>query len=138
MGRYAPDRVACDRSGGVLQDGMNIERIQPGPLMSAAVVHGNTVYLAGLIASDTDADTKGQTEQILARIDELLAAAGTDKSQLLRANIWLTDITEWSKMNEAWTAWVTPGATPARATVEARLAAPKATVEIMVEAARPA
>ncbi len=106
--------------------------------MSAAVVHGNTVYLAGLIASDVDADTKGQTEQILARIDELLAAAGTDKSQLLRANIWLTDITEWSKMNEAWTAWVTPGATPARATVEARLAAPKATVEIMVEAARPA
>ena len=138
MGRYASDRVACDRSGGVLQDGMTIERIQPGPLMSAAVVHGNTVYLAGLIASDTDADTKGQTEQILARIDELLAAAGTDKSQLLRANIWLTDIGEWSKMNEAWTAWVTPGATPARATVEARLAAPKATVEIMVEAARPA
>lgn len=122
---------------GVLQRGMTIERINPGPLMSSAVVHGNTVYLAGLIAADTSVGTKEQTEQILAKIDELLAAAGTDKSQLLKANIWLTDIGEWSLMNEAWTAWVIPGSTPARATVEARLAAPKATVEIMVEAGRP-
>ncbi|MEZ5236718.1 MAG: RidA family protein [Acidimicrobiales bacterium] len=118
---------------------MSIERIEPGPLMSQAVVHrgGGTVHLAGLIAGDTSADTKGQTEQILARIDALLAAAGTDKTQLLRANIWLVDIGEWSMMNEAWTAWVAPGSTPARATVEARLAAPKARVEIMVDAALP-
>ena len=115
---------------------MTIERIEPGPLMSAAVVHGDTVYLAGIIVGDLNADTKGQTEQILARIDELLAAARTNRSRLLRANIWLTDITEWAQMNEAWTAWVEPGSTPARATVEARLAAPKARVEIMVEAAR--
>ena len=115
---------------------MTIERINPGPIMSSAVVHGNTVYLAGLIAADLDADTKGQTEQILAKIDELLAAAGSDKSRLLKANIWLTDIGDWARMNEAWTAWIVPGATPARATVEARLAAPKARVEIMVEAAK--
>ena len=120
----------------MLQGAMTIERIQPGPLMSAAVVHGSTVYLAGLIAADLNANTKGQTEQILAKVDELLAAAGTDKSRVLKANIWLTDISEWSQMNEAWTAWVLPDATPARATVEARLAAPKASVEIMIEAAR--
>lgn len=115
---------------------MTIERIQPGPIMSAAVVHGDTVYLAGLIAADLDVGTKAQTEQILAKIDELLAAAGSDKSKLVKANIWLTDIGEWSLMNEAWSAWIVPGATPARATVEARLAAAKARVEIMVEAAR--
>ena len=115
---------------------MTIERINPGPLMSQAVVHGDTIHLAGLVAADLDADTKGQTEQILAKVDELLAAAGSDKSKILKANIWLTDIGEWSKMNEAWTAWVDPTATPARATVEARLAAPKATVEIMIDAAR--
>lgn len=114
---------------------MTIERINPGPIMSQAVVHNGTVYLAGLIAADTTADTKGQTEQILAKVDELLAQAGSDKSKILRANIWLTDIGEWALMNEAWTGWVVPGATPARATVEARLAAPRATVEIMIEAA---
>lgn len=107
--------------------------------MSQAVIHrgGGTVHLAGLIAKDLNADTKGQTEQILARIDELLAAAGTDKTRLLRANIWLVDIGEWSMMNEAWSPWVAPGCTPARATVEARLAAPKARVEIMVDVALP-
>ncbi len=115
---------------------MTIERINPGPIMSSAVVHDGTVYLAGLIAADTEAGTKGQTEQILAQIDELLAAAGSDKSKLLKANIWLVDIGDWAEMNEAWKAWIVPGSTPARATVEARLAAPKARVEIMVEAAR--
>ena len=115
---------------------MTIECINPGPIMSSAVVHGSTVYLAGLIAADTTVGTKGQTEQILAQIDELLAAAGSDKSKLLKANIWLVDIGDWAEMNEAWKAWIVPGATPARATVEARLAAPAARVEIMVEAAR--
>lgn len=115
----------------------SIRRIEPGPLMSAAVLHNGTAYLAGIIAGDVEADTKGQTEQILVRIDELLTAAGTDKSRILRANIWLTDIGTWSQMNEAWTAWVVPGATPARATVEAALARKGASVEIMVEAALP-
>jgi enamine deaminase RidA (YjgF/YER057c/UK114 family) len=114
---------------------MTIERINPGPLMSQAVVHGGTVHLAGLVAADFEADTKGQTEQILDKVDELLALAGSDKSKVLKANIWLTDIGEWSQMNEAWTAWVVPGSTPARATVEAKLAAAKARVEIMIDAA---
>jgi enamine deaminase RidA (YjgF/YER057c/UK114 family) len=103
--------------------------------MSGAVVHGNTVYLAGLTADDKSQDVKGQTRQILAKIDGLLAEAGSDKSKILSANIWLTDIGTWSQMNEVWDAWVAPGHTPARATVEAKLAAPGLTVEIMVQAA---
>jgi enamine deaminase RidA (YjgF/YER057c/UK114 family) len=115
---------------------MSVQRLQPGPRMSQAVVHGNTVYLAGITADDASRDVKGQTAQILAKIDKLLAEAGTDKSMLLSANIWLTDIGTWSQMNEVWDAWVSPGSTPARATVEAKLARPGLTVEIMVQAAR--
>ncbi|MBL8386009.1 MAG: RidA family protein [Burkholderiales bacterium] len=115
---------------------MSIQRINAGPRMSSAVVHGNTVYLAGLTADDRTLDVKGQTRQILAKIDKFLAEAGTDKSKLLSANIWLTDISTWSQMNEVWDAWVAPGNTPARATVEAKLAAPGLSVEIMVQAAR--
>ena len=114
---------------------MTIRRIQPGPRMSGAVVHGHTVYLAGLTADDATQDVKGQTRQILAKIDKLLAEAGSDKSKILSANIWLTDIGTWSQMNEVWDAWVSPGNTPARATVEARLAVPGLSVEIMVQAA---
>ena len=115
---------------------MSIERINCGTRMSSAVVHGNTVYLAGLTADDRTQDVKGQTKQILDKIDKFLAQAGTDKSKLLSANIWLTDINTWSQMNEVWDAWVAPGNTPARATVEARLAAPGLTIEIMVQAAK--
>jgi enamine deaminase RidA (YjgF/YER057c/UK114 family) len=104
--------------------------------MSSAVVHGNIVYLAGLTADDRTLDVKGQTKQILDKIDKFLAEAGTDKTKLLSANIWLTDINTWSQMNEVWDAWVAPGCTPARATVEARLAAAGLTVEIMVQAAK--
>ncbi|MBL8705447.1 MAG: RidA family protein [Rhodospirillales bacterium] len=115
---------------------MSIKRHNTGPRMSQAVEHGNTVYLAGLTADDKTQDVKGQTKQILAKIDALLKAAGTDKSKLLSANIWLTDIATWSQMNEVWDAWVSPGNTPARATVEAKLAAPGLNVEIMVQAAK--
>lgn len=115
---------------------MTVQRIDPGPRMSQAVVNGNTVYLAGLVADDTSQDVKGQTKQILAKIDKLLARAGTDKSKLLSANIWLTDISTWSQMNEVWDGWVSPGNTPARATVEAKLAGPAYKVEIMVQAAK--
>ena len=115
---------------------MSIQRINSGPRMSSAVVHGNTVYLAGLTADDRTLDVKGQTKQILDKIDKFLAEAGTDKSKLLSANIWLTDIKTWSQMNEVWDAWVSPGNTPARATVEAALAAPGLSVEIMVQAAK--
>lgn len=115
---------------------MTIERIEPGKFLSQAVVNGDLVYLAGLVAGDLDADTKGQTEQILARVDELLARAGSDKSRILKANIWLVDMGEFKEMNEAWLAWVDPANPPARATVESKLAAPKARVEIMIDAAR--
>jgi enamine deaminase RidA (YjgF/YER057c/UK114 family) len=114
---------------------MSVKRINAGARMSSAVVHGNTVYLAGITADDAKADVKGQTKQILDKIDKFLAEAGTDKSKVLSANIWLTDIGTWSQMNEVWDAWVSPGNTPARATVEAKLANPALKVEIMVQAA---
>ena len=114
---------------------MAIKRVNAGPRMSSAVVHGNTVYLAGLTADDTKADVKGQTKQILDKIDKFLKEAGTDKSKILSANIWLTDITTWSQMNEVWDAWVAPGNTPARATVQSALARPTNLVEIMLVAA---
>ena len=114
---------------------MSIRRIEPGPRMSKAVVYNGVVYLAGLTADDTSQDVKGQTKQILDKIDKFLKDAGTDKSKILSANIWLTDIGTWSQMNEVWDAWVSPGNTPARATVEAKLANPALKVEIMVQAA---
>jgi enamine deaminase RidA (YjgF/YER057c/UK114 family) len=119
---------------------MTIERINAGPRMSQAVIHsdnaGSTVYLAGQVADDPSADVAGQTRQILAKIDGLLEKAGTDKSKLLSANIWLSDISTFNQMNEVWDAWVSPGQPPARATVEARLAGPQYKVEIMAVAAR--
>lgn len=115
---------------------MGITRIQAGPRMSMAVVHGNTVHLAGVVATNTKADAKGQTKQITAQIDKLLKAAGSNKSKMLSANIWLSDIRYFADMNSVWDAWVVPGKTPARATVEAKLAGPQYLVEIMVTAAR--
>ena len=114
---------------------MAIQRFENGPRMSRVVVHNGTVYLAGLTADDTKADVKGQTQQILDKIDHFLKEAGTDKSKLLSANIWLTDIGTWGQMNEVWDKWVAPGNAPARATVEAKLANPALKVEIMVQAA---
>lgn len=114
---------------------MSIKRLKAGPRMSQAVVHGSTVYLAGQVASDPVPDVKKQTQQILAEIDALLAAAGTDKTKLLSANIWLADIRTFADMNSVWDGWVSPGNTPARATVEAKLAGPQYLVEIGVIAA---
>lgn len=112
---------------------MTIARHQTGPRMSQAVVHGNTVYLAGVVAGD-EPTTKAQTEAILKKIDALLASAGSSKSKLLSATIYLVDMKKFDEMNAAWDAWVDPLNTPARATVEAKLAAPKYLVEIMVVA----
>ncbi|HEX2690499.1 MAG TPA: RidA family protein [Kofleriaceae bacterium] len=102
--------------------------------MSQAVVHHGIAYLAGLVADDPVPSVAEQTRQILAKIDRLLATAGTDKTKLLKASIWLTDIRRFDEMNAVWEAWVEKGHTPARATVEARLASPGHLVEIMVEA----
>lgn len=116
---------------------MTIERHDVGPRMSQVVVHGNTVYLAGVVAGDTVGKSVGeQTKEILAKIDGYLAKAGTDKTKLLKANIWLSDMSTFAEMNAVWDGWVSPGNTPARATVEAKLATPQHYVEIMVEAAR--
>jgi enamine deaminase RidA (YjgF/YER057c/UK114 family) len=105
--------------------------------MSQCVVHGNTVYTAGQVAQGArGASVAEQTRDILATIDQLLAQAGTDKSKLLTANIWLTDIGTFDQMNQVWDAWVAPGSPPARACVESRLAHPDYKVEIMVSAAR--
>lgn len=116
---------------------MSIRRIEVGPRMSEAVVHGRTVYLAGQVADDTAAGTTQQTQQVLASIDALLAQAGTDKTRLLSATVYLANIGEFAEMNAAWDAWVPKGNTPARATVEARLANPGYRVEIVCVAALP-
>jgi enamine deaminase RidA (YjgF/YER057c/UK114 family) len=116
---------------------MTIQRINPGPRMSGAVVHGDTVYLAGQVAkASAGQSVTEQTKEILSIIDGLLAEAGTDKSKLLMVNIWLTDMGTFQDMNAVWDSWVAPGNTPARATVEAKLAAPPYKVEIAVIAAK--
>lgn len=115
---------------------MTIERIDPGRRFAQAVAYGDTVYLAGHVASDPSAGVYEQTREILAAIDAHLAAAGTDKSKLLSANIWLPDISTFDEMNRAWDAWVDMANLPARATVEAKLASPDFKVEIAVIAAR--
>ena len=116
---------------------MAIERHDIGPRMSKAVVHGNTVYLAGIVADNPKGkSTAEQTKSILGQIDVLLAKAGSDKTKLLSANIWITDMANFAEMNAVWDTWVVPGHTPARATVEAKLAAPDYKLEIMVVAAK--
>ena len=117
---------------------MSIKRIGAGPRMSAAVVHGNTIYLAGQVADKAaGGSVADQTREILGIIDGLLAEAGSDKTHLLSATIYLPDISTFAEMNSVWDSWVPQGHTPARATVEAKLAAPKYKVEIAGIAAKP-
>ena len=114
----------------------NIKRIEPGARMSEAVVYNGVVYTSGVVADAAmGKSVLEQTKDVLRQIDEVLAKAGSDKTKLLKANIWLTDISTFAQMNQAWDAWVVAGKTPARATVESKLAAPGYDVEIMVEAA---
>ena len=116
---------------------MTITRIEAGKRMAQAVVHRDTVYLAGQVADETAGeDVAAQTREILGSIDDLLTQAGSDKSKLLMVNIWLADIGSFAAMNAVWDAWVVEGQTPARATVEAKLAGPAYAVEIAVVAAR--
>jgi enamine deaminase RidA (YjgF/YER057c/UK114 family) len=115
---------------------VSIKRIKTGPRMSQAVVHGNTVYLAGQVASATAGGTvTEQTTEILAQIDALLAEAGTDKSKILSASVFIVDIGTFAELNAVWEAWVSPGNTPARTTIETRLAGPQYAIEISVIAA---
>ena len=118
---------------------MAIERRHVGKRLSDLVIHraAGTAYLAGQVADDPKADITGQTQQVLAQIDALLLEAGSDKTKILSATIYLPDIADFAAMNAVWERWVVPGHTPARATVEARLASSEYRVEIQVVAACP-
>ena len=116
---------------------MTIERKEVGPRMSQIVVHGDTVYLAGIVANAAKGKSvTEQTKDILATIDKYLAQAGSNKTKILSATIYITDMGKFAEMNVVWDGWVSAGNTPARATVEAKLAAPDYNVEIMVVAAK--
>jgi enamine deaminase RidA (YjgF/YER057c/UK114 family) len=109
-----------------------IRRIESGARMSQAVVANGFAFLAGQVADDTSVGVREQTQQVLASIDRLLATVGSDKSRIVSATVYLSDIVTFAEMNVAWDAWVAPDAKPARATVEAKLAAPAYRVEIQV------
>ena len=114
---------------------MSITRHHTNQRMSQIVIHGDTVYLAGQVANDASADIAVQTWQVLDKIDALLAEAGSDKSRILSAQIWLTSMGHFAQMNEVWDAWVPEGHAPGRACIEARLASPDLLVEIGIIAA---
>ncbi|MEO7133303.1 MAG: RidA family protein [Vicinamibacterales bacterium] len=115
---------------------MSIQRFHVGKRLSEMVVHGNTIYLAGQVAGDAKADAASQVRQVLAQIDQLLAEGGSDKTKILMATIYLPSMADFPALNAAWEAWVPAGHCPARATVEAKLAAPDYKVEIQIIAAK--
>ena len=114
---------------------MKVQRFDVGPRLSEMAVHNGVAYLAGQVAGDATQDIRGQTRQVLAAIDALLARAGSDKSRLLMCQIFLADLADFAAMNEVWEAWLPPGEAPPRATVLARLARPEWKVEMVVTAA---
>ena len=115
---------------------MSITRHHSNQRMSQIVIHGDTVYLAGQVAADASADITVQTQQVLEKIDRLLAEAGSDNSKILSAQIWLANIGHFAKMNAVWDEWIADGHAPARACIEARLASPDLLVEVGIVAAR--
>jgi len=115
---------------------MSIQRFHVGKRLSEMVIHGETIYLAGQVADDAKADAGSQVRQVLTQIDKLLAEAGSDKSKILSATIYLPSMADFPALNAAWEAWIPPGHCPARATVEAKLAAPDYKVEIQIIAAK--
>jgi enamine deaminase RidA (YjgF/YER057c/UK114 family) len=128
------DHKHDDHDHGHHAHGGGIKRLHEGKRLSEAVIYHGFVYLAGQVANDTSADAKGQTEQILKQIDDLLEESGSSKTRILSATIYLPNMADFPKMNEAWEAWVPKGAKPARATVGAALAAPEYKVEISITA----
>ncbi|MDZ7813974.1 MAG: RidA family protein [Ideonella sp.] len=113
----------------------SIQRFDVGPRMSEMAVYNGVVYLAGQVAEEGSQDITGQTQQVLAAVDALLARAGSDKSKILRAQIFLVDLADFAAMNAVWEQWVVPGHTPPRATVQAALARPEWKIEVVVTAA---
>ena len=114
---------------------MTIQRHHVGKRLSGMVLHGGTIYLAGQVADDLNADIATQARQVLARIDQLLAEGGSGKDRMLSATIYLPDMADFAAMNTVWEAWIVPGQAPARATVQAKLAATGYKIEIQVIAA---
>jgi enamine deaminase RidA (YjgF/YER057c/UK114 family) len=112
-----------------------VKRLEIGPRMSEMTVHNGTVYLAGQVANDASQDIQGQTAQVLAAIDALLVRVGSDRSKILMTQIFLADLVDFVGMNLVWDAWVVPGQTPPRATVQAALAKPEWKIEVVVTAA---
>ena len=113
----------------------DIQRYHVGVRLSEMAVHNGTVYLAGQVPDDPTKDISGQTAEVLANIDKLLTEAGTDKSRILMAQIFLADLADFPAMNAVWDAWVVAGQTPPRATVQAKLARPEWRIEVVVTAA---
>lgn len=114
---------------------LGIERKLVGSRMSDIVIHNGVVYLSGKVPKNLTGDIQEQTKDVLATIESLLEQAGSNKAHLLRVEIWLSSMANFSAMNEVWDSWVVPGQTPARATVEAKLAKPEYLIEIMATAA---
>lgn len=114
---------------------MTITRIDRGSRMSQAVLHGDTIYLAGQVALPGE-NVTAQTRAVLAQVDTLLERTGSDRNHLLMATIWLADMADFAEMNVAWDAWIADGEAPARATGEAKLATPDYKVEIIIIAAK--
>jgi enamine deaminase RidA (YjgF/YER057c/UK114 family) len=114
---------------------MTIQRFHVAKRLSEMVVHHGTVYLAGQVAADMTKDIIGQTQEVLASVDRLLREAGSDKTKILSAQIFLPDMGDFAAMNAVWERWIEPGHAPARATIEAKLANPAYKVEILVVAA---
>lgn len=112
-----------------------VQRFDVGPRLSEMAVHNGVCYLAGQVAADGSQDITGQTKQVLAQIDALLARAGTDKSKILMCQIFVVDLAEFPALNAVWEQWVAPGNAPPRATVQARLAKPEWKVEMVVTCA---
>lgn len=112
-----------------------LQRFDVGPRLSEMAVHNGVAYLAGQVAADGSQDIHDQTRQVLAAVDALLARAGSDKSKILRAQIFLADLDDFAAMNAVWETWVVPGHTPPRATVQAALAKPQWKIEVVVTAA---
>ena len=112
-----------------------VQRFDVGARLSEMAVHNGVCYLAGQVAADGSQDITGQTQQVLASIDALLARAGTDKSKLLMCQIFIKDLADFPAMNAAWETWLPAGQAPPRATVKAELAKPEWRVEMVVTAA---
>jgi enamine deaminase RidA (YjgF/YER057c/UK114 family) len=114
-----------------------VKRFHVGDRMSEMAIHNGTVYLAGQVAADATQDIRGQTTQVLAAVDKLLAEAGTERAHIVMCQIYLADMADFAAMNSIWDDWVEPGDAPPRATVQALLARPQWKIEVVVTAALP-